>query len=171
MQRATSNGIYLGKTVSPFESIGKSRAIDRTAYDFNNANKKVQKIKRLINKGEYDKDIARYIVGTLELIFQGMIDKLNTLEQLAHLSYKHKENLDFQIILTQNQYTNLNSFHICFPIKIRKITNVNADIDNAMINVNNFFAHWIKTINITKYGSDKQLIKTSSLYEIYQYFD
>ena len=36
-----------------------------------------------------------YIPGTLELIFQGMIDKLNTLEQPAHLSYKVKQTLDF----------------------------------------------------------------------------
>ena len=34
-----------------------------------------------------------------------------------------------------------------------------------------FFAHWIKQINITKYGKDKQLIPTTSPYEIYQYFD
>ena len=40
-----------------------------------------------------------------------------------------------------------------------------------MITVINFFAHWIKEIDITKYGSDKQLVPTSSPHEIYQYFD
>ena len=44
-------------------------------------------------------------------------------------------------------------------------------IDDDMITVNNFFAHWIKEINITKDGSDKQLTLTSSPYEIYQYTD
>ena len=88
-------------------------------------------------------------------MFEGMIDKLNTLEQPAHLSYDDKENLDFQILLTQNHYTNFNSFHICFPIKIKKITNAKADIDDDMITINNFFAHWIKQINITKYRNDK----------------
>ena len=163
--------MHLGKTVSPFESIGKSRAIDRTASDFHNENWKIQKIKRLIKKPEYDKDISRYVPGTLELMFQGMIDKLNTLEQLAHLSYKDKENLDFQILLKQNHYTNLSSFHVCCPIKIKRITNPDADIDDDLITVNNFVAHWIKEINIAKYGSDKQLIPTSSPYDIYQYSD
>ena len=39
-----------------------------------------------------------------------------------------------------------------------------------MITVN-FFTNWIKEINITKYGSDKQLVSTSSPDEIYQYSD
>ena len=40
-----------------------------------------------------------------------------------------------------------------------------------MITVSNFFAHFVKEISITKYGSDKELISTFSLYEIYQYSD
>ena len=40
-----------------------------------------------------------------------------------------------------------------------------------MINVNNSFAHWIKEISITKYGSDKELLPTFSLWEVYQYSD
>ena len=40
-----------------------------------------------------------------------------------------------------------------------------------MLTVNNFFAHIIKEICITKYGSDKELIPTFPLYEIYQYSD
>ena len=104
-------------------------------------------------------------------MFQGMIDKVNTTEQPAHLSYKDKENLDFQIQLTQNHYTNFNSFHICFPIKIKKLTNVNANIEDDIITVNNSFEHWVKETNMTKYGSDKQLMPTSSPFEIYQYSD
>ena len=40
-----------------------------------------------------------------------------------------------------------------------------------MITVNNFFAHFVKEISITKYGSDKELILIFSPYEIYQYSD
>ena len=40
-----------------------------------------------------------------------------------------------------------------------------------MIPVNNFFAHFVKEISITKYGSDKELIPTFSPYEKYQYVD
>ena len=38
-----------------------------------------------------------------------------------------------------------------------------------MIIVNNFFAHWVKEISITKYGSDKELPLTFSPWEVYQY--
>ena len=40
-----------------------------------------------------------------------------------------------------------------------------------MITVNNFFAHWVKEISLTKYGSDKELPPTFTPWEIYQYSD
>ena len=40
-----------------------------------------------------------------------------------------------------------------------------------MITVNNFFAHSVKEISITKYGSDKELSPTFSPLEVYQYSD
>ena len=70
------------------------------------------------------------------------------------------KNLNFQILLTDNYYTNLNSMHLCFPMKIKKTTDKDADIDNDLITVNNFFAHLIKEISVTIYENDKQLIPT-----------
>lgn len=72
MQRKIGK-INLWKTVSPFDSIGASSAINRTASNFSNATEKVQKIRKLIETREYDTDIAKYIPGTLELVFQGML--------------------------------------------------------------------------------------------------
>ena len=46
-----------------------------------------------------------------------------------------------------------------------------SDIDTNFISVNKFFGHLIKQISITRYGNNKQLIPTFSLYEIYQYSD
>lgn len=66
-------------------------------------------------------------------------------------------------MLTNNYYTNPNRIHICFPMKIKKLTDNNTDIDTDLITVNNFFAH--------HYGNDKQLIATFSTYETYQYSD
>ena len=57
MQRATSDETHLSKTVLPFESIRKSRTIDSTVSEFDNANKKVQKTKRMFKKAKYNKDI------------------------------------------------------------------------------------------------------------------
>ena len=38
-----------------------------------------------------------------------------------------------------------------------------------MITVNNFFAHWVKEISVTKYGSDKELPPTFSPWEVNHY--
>ena len=46
MQREISNRIFLGQTVSPFDDIENSSAIDRTASNYNDAKDKVKKNKR-----------------------------------------------------------------------------------------------------------------------------
>ena len=46
-----------------------------------------------------------------------MLDRIDTIEQPAHIFYNDKETIDFQLLLDQNIYTNLNSLRICFPIK------------------------------------------------------
>ena len=81
------------------------------------------------------------------------------------------EQLDFQILLTENYYVNPNGTHICFPIKIKKGTNKASNIDADLITVNNFFTYWVKEVSITKYGSGKELPPTFSPYEVYQYAD
>ena len=111
MQREISDKVFLGNTVSPLVDIGRSSAIDRKASNYNDAKEKVRKIRELISTGRYDEDIAKYIPNLLELKFQGMLEDIDTREQL-----------DFQILLTDNYYINPNSVHICFPIKMKKKT-------------------------------------------------
>ena len=121
--------------------------------------------------GKYDADLAKYIPGLMDLAIQGMLDDIDTREKVAHPSYKDKEQLDFQILLTDNYYVNPANIHICFPIKIKKKSNNNSDFDDDMITVNNFFANCVKEISITKYGSDRELPPTFSPWEVYQYSD
>ena len=47
-------------------------------------------------------------------------------------------------MLRKNYYTNPNSMHICFPMKIKKSSDKNNDIDADFKPVNNFFCHLIK---------------------------
>ena len=139
MQRKIGTEIKLGKTESPFNSIGTSSAINRTASNFLNAGEKVKKkIRKLIETGTYDADITKYIPGTLALIFQGMLEDLDTKEQPAHSSYRDMENLDFQILLTDNYYMHPKSIHFCFPMKIKKLSDDDDNIDAELITVNNF---------------------------------
>ena len=149
----------------------KSTAIEKTASDFDNANLKVKKIRGLIECGIYDADIARYIPGMLDLIFQGIIEKIMATEQPVDSSYKDEEVLDFELILDNNFYTNLKSLHICFSIHFKKLSNAAANLDADIYPVNIFFLHWVKKINTLKYDTNQSLIPTTTTQEIYQYSD
>ena len=52
--------------------------------------------------------------------FQGMLEDLDTREKVAHPCYKDMEELDFQILLTDNYYVNPSNIHLCFPMKFKK---------------------------------------------------
>ena len=57
------------------------------------------------------------------MVYQGMLGDTDTKEKVAHSSYKDMEQLDFQIMLTENYYVNPNSIHLCFLMKIKKSSN------------------------------------------------
>ena len=141
MQCEIGTQVDIGKNVSAIESVGHVPSIDKTASDFEKADTKVKNLKRLVDTGEYDANMARYIPGTLELAYQEKLDDIKTIEQVAHPSYKDLETFDFQLLLDKNLYTNLNSVHFVFPIKFKKESDINADIGADLITVNNFFAH------------------------------
>ena len=87
-----------------------------------------------------------------------MLEDIDTKEKTAHPSYSDMEQLDFQILLTENYHVNPNGIHICFPIKIKKGSNKTSNIDTDLILVNNFFAHWVKEISIAVIKNYRQLI-------------
>ena len=107
----------------------------------------------------------------LDLVFQGMIEKTMTIEQSADTTYSNKEILNFELILDNNYYTNLKSLHLCFPIRFKKLSNIAHNLDADIYPVNNFFAYGIREIGITKYGTNKSLIATTTPKEIYRYAD
>ena len=88
MQRKIGTETELGKTVSSFDSIGVLSATNRTVLNYLNAGEEVQKLRKLIETGTYDAGIVRYIPRTLELVFQGMLEDIDTKEQPAHLLYR-----------------------------------------------------------------------------------
>ena len=69
MQREISDIIFLGETLNPYDDARRSTAIDRTAWNYNDAKEKVQKIRDLIGTDKYDENLAKYIPGLLELAF------------------------------------------------------------------------------------------------------
>ena len=51
------------------------------------------------------------------------------------------------------------------------MSNAAANLDADIYPINNFFTHWVKEIDILKYGTNQCLIPTSTPQEIYQYSD
>ena len=166
MQRDISDKNTLGSTLNPTNDIRRSTAIDRTISNYNDAKEKVQKIWELVRMGKFDADLVKYTPGPVDLAIQGILDDIDTREKVVSPSHKDKEELDFQF-LTDNYYVNPSNIHIYFPIKILKKSNNSSNIDGDLISVNNFFAHWVKEVRITKYGSNKELPPTFTPWEVY----
>ena len=118
MQRDISNRNTLEDTLNPIDDARRSTAIDRTTSNYNDAKEKVHKIRDLINMGKMDADLAKYIPGLTDVAVQGKLDDIDTKGKVAHSSYKDKEQLGFQILLTENYYVNPANIYICFLIKI-----------------------------------------------------
>ena len=72
------------------------------------------------------------------------------------------EQLDFQIMLTDNCYVNPNSMHLSFLMKIKQLSNEANDIESDLVTANNFFPHLMKEIGVTRYENDKKPIQTFS---------
>ena len=75
------------------------------------------------------------------MVYQEMLEDIDTKEKVAHSSYKDMEQLDFQIMLTDKYYVNPNSIHICFAINIKKATNMLADIDSQLTDIGYYTAN------------------------------
>ena len=86
-------------------------------------------------------------------------------------TYKDLKTAEFNIQLSSNQYMNFHNVHLVFPMKIKKSTNVANNLTATDITVNNFFAHWIKEIDIKRLGDDTPILPTTNTVEIYKYSD
>ena len=138
--------------------------------------KKVKKIREIIRTGNHGANIARYIPGVLKFVLQSMLEDIDTKEKPERVSCKDMEQLElllyyFEISLPHNYYINPSSTYTCFPMKIKKSTDVATRIDDDLITFNNIFAHLVKEISITKYESDIELIPAFLRYQVYQHSD
>ena len=53
------------------------------------------------------------------------------------------------------------------PIYFKKLTDKTADVD--VVTVNNFFARWLKEIDIRRYPDDARILPTNYTVEVYNY--
>ena len=157
-------------SLNPLKDAAGVAAVDYST-DFASLDKKIDNFMKLFDQGKGPGELVRYIPGLTKPLFQGQIDGTQEKKAFADDTYKDLKTAEFTIQLSSNHYMNFNNVHIVFPLKIKKKTNVANDILATEITVNNFFAHWIKEIDIKRLGDDVPVLPTTNTIEIHKYSD
>ena len=152
------------------KNAAKVEAIDYTA-DFENLFGRFDAYTKFYNTGKTKNDLVRYIPELTKPVHQGQTDGTLTKKAYADDTYKGLKVVEFTIKLTNNQYMNFHNEYLVFPMKILKSFNVANDLADDVITVNNFFAHWIKELDIKRYGDDIPILPLTNTVEIYKYSD
>ena len=157
-------------SLNPLKDAVSVTSVDYTAQ-FDGLVKKADNLQNFIEKGQAEGPLIRYLHGLAKPLYQGQIK--GTIEKRAYAddTYKDLKTVEFNIQLSSNQYMNFHNVHLVFPMKIKKSTNVANNLMATDITVNNFFAHWIKEIDIKRLGDDTPILPTTNTVEIYKYSD
>ena len=104
-------------------------------------------------------------------MYQGQLNYIDTKKSHASSTYTDMEQLEFVIELPADTFLNFSTIQLCLPLTFRKRTNKAQALDDDMIPVNNFFTHWIKDVNIKRYGDDIAILPINKTLDIYRYSD
>ena len=106
----------------------------------------------------------------LPIGYQGQIYSIFTKRRFVDPNYSDK-NYKHSYFITANQYMNSSSVHICVVIRIKSKADNNNQLPAGMVMVNNSFTHWLKEVDIKRYGNDLQILPIGNKAELYKYFD
>ena len=156
--------------LNPLDDAVSVSAVDCTA-DFNGLCKRVDKLEKFYKTGSSPENLIRYIPGLAKPIYQGQISAMVDRKDYTDDTYRVLKIATFNIQLSANIYMNFHDVHLVFPLRIKKKTDDANEIDDGEITVNNFFAHWIKEIDIKCYGDDLPVLPLTNTVGIYKYSD
>ena len=160
MQREIGDKIQLGDTLNPLNDVSAVQAVDNVSI-LKDMFGKISKLGDLWEKGKTDASIIRYLPGVSEVLRQGKI--FNIVPKTVYASsstYTDKKTLEFTVELAANTYTNYSMMTLVLPIYFKKSTHKNADV--GIVTVNNFFACWLKEIDIRRYRDDVRILPTNN---------
>ena len=157
-------------TLNPLKDATGVVSVDYSAQ-FNTLVQKVENLKNFIEKGNAESAMINYLPGLAPVMYQGQLKGTLPKKAYADKTYKELKIAEFNIQLSNNEYMNFHDVHLVFPLKIKKSSNVANNLNAGDITVNNFFAHWIKEIDIKKLGDDTPILPTINTVEIYKYSD
>ena len=151
------------------DSVGVS-AVDYSAK-FYGLNERLNCVETLLQKKKCTWRVDKIPLRFSKPLYQGQLKGTLPKKAYADDKYKDLKTAEFTIQLSANQYMNFHSVHLVFLIKIKKKTNVANDVLATEITANNFFAHWIKEIDIKRLGDDIPILPTTNTIDIYKYFN
>ena len=167
MQKETPQ-IHPSTTLNPLKDAYGVVLVDYSSQ-FNSLSKKVDNLKKFVEDGTVEPGIIEYLPGLAEPKYQGQIKGINERKAYADETYTNLKIAEFNIQLSNNEYMNFHNLQLVFPMKIKKKTDDDDNLDATLITVNNFFAHWIREIDIKKLGDDQPILPTINTVEIYKY--
>ena len=151
------------------DEVGVS-VVDYSA-DFDHLFKKSENLEKCFETGKASSELVRYLPGLTKPLYQGQLKATTERKAFADNTYKDLKVAEYTIQLSNNEYMNFHNVHLIFPMRIKKKSNVANDILAGEITVNNFFAHWIKKIDIKRLGDDVPILPTTNTFPIYRYSD
>ena len=156
--------------LSPLKDIMQVDEINYMA-DFDNLYSRMDDFDKFFNTGKISYNMLKYISGLAKIGYQGQLSGTETKRIYGDESCKNKKVIESNVQLTANRYTNFQNLHLCFPLKIKSAADNDNDITAGVITVNNFFAHWIKEIDIERYVDDIALLPLTNTVDVYRYSD
>ena len=168
MQREICNKVQLGGNLNLLRDLPKVPTIDNTS-NLKDVFRKVNKLGNLWKDGKMDYNLIRHLQGLATVSRQGQIYNIILKKAYALSNYTDKKALEFNLLLAANTYTNYSSLMIVLPISIKKVTDATSNIDATVMVVNNFFAHWLKELDIKYYPNEIRILPTKNTIDIYRY--
>ena len=152
--------------LDPMKDMAKVGSVYYSA-DLKNVHSQTDDFEKFYKTGKMSYDMLRYIPGLSQIAYQGQIHSTEIKKKKKNVddTYKNEKVIEFNIPLAANHYTNIQNMHICFPIKIKSALDNNNDIAAGVITVNNFFAQWIKELDIKSYGDDIPILPLINTFE------
>ena len=162
MQRDIGNYHFPGSNFNPLKDVSQVPTIDNIPT-LNNAERKLDMLSKLWNKGQMEISMSRYIPGLTKAARQGQIAKIEEQVAYADQTYEDKKMLEFNIKLPTNAYTNFSTMELVLPIFFAEKDDKTTGLAATVLPVNNFFTRWIKEIEIKKYPTMDKILPTNNI--------
>ena len=136
------------------------------ATAFDNLYSEMDDSDKFFRTGKLSYNMLRYIISLAKVGYQG---QLHSTEMKRKYADDTKKIIEFNVQLTKGHYTIFQNVHLCLPLKFKLAVDNNNSITAGLMRVNNVFVHWIKEIDIKRYGDDMPILPLTNMVNIYQY--